>query len=51
MLRPDLAQRIERLIDAPIESYRVVSGGYTPALRMLCRTATASFFAKVSTRH
>lgn len=49
MLRPDLARRIERLLDAPIESYQVVVGGYTPALRMLCRTATASFFAKVST--
>ena len=47
MLRADLVSRIERLIDAKVESYRPVAGGYTPAIRLLCRTATTSFFVKV----
>jgi len=45
----ELAGRIERLIGARVESYRRVEGGYTPALRLLCRTAGGSFFAKVGT--
>jgi thiamine kinase-like enzyme len=47
MLRGDLAFRIERLIGAEVESYRPVAGGYTPAIRLLCRTTTTSFFVKV----
>ncbi len=46
-LGSDRKSRISRLIGAPIESYRCVQGGYTPALRMICKTATASFFVKV----
>src|SRR5919199_3115913 len=49
IVRPELASRIERLVGAKVESYRRVEGGYTPALRLLCRTAAASFFAKVGT--
>ena len=47
MLRPALASRIERLVGARVESYRQVEGGYTPALRLLCKTSAASFFAKI----
>ena len=44
-----LTPRIERLIGAKVESYRRVEGGYTPALRLLCKTSEASFFAKIGT--
>src|SRR5579862_7956765 len=47
MLHEGLADRIERLIGAKIESYRRVEGGYTPALRLLCTTTSATFFVKV----
>ena len=43
----ELVSRIERLVGARVESYARVGGGYTPALRLLCRTAVGSFFAKV----
>ena len=46
-LGKDLRHRIERLIGEPVESYRCVQGGYTPALRLVCKTANASFFVKV----
>lgn len=46
-LSGDLLHRIERLLGKPIESYRSVQGGYTPALRLVCNTAAASFFVKV----
>lgn len=49
VLRPELTSRIERLVGAKVESYSRVEGGYTPALRLLCRTAGASFFAKIGT--
>ncbi|HEV2706787.1 MAG TPA: phosphotransferase [Pyrinomonadaceae bacterium] len=49
VLDGELAARIERLIGARIESYRRIEGGYTPALRLLCRTTEASFFAKIGT--
>src|SRR4051812_21594664 len=49
VLRPELTSRIERLAGARVESYRRVEGGYTPALRLLCRTSKGSFFAKVGT--
>lgn len=45
----ELASRVERLVGARVESYRRVEGGYTPALRLVCETAGASFFAKVGT--
>jgi thiamine kinase-like enzyme len=47
IVRRDLALRIERLIGAKVESYTPVAGGYTPATRLLCRTTTTSFFAKI----
>ena len=47
--RRELISRIERLAGARVESYRRVEGGYTPALRLLCRTAEGSFFAKTGT--
>src|SRR4028118_1181102 len=47
--RRELAARIERLIGARVESYRRVEGGYTAALRLLCKTTDASFFAKIGT--
>lgn len=49
MLGPQLTSRIERLVGARVESCRRVEGGYTPALRLLCRTSRGSFFAKVGT--
>jgi hypothetical protein len=47
----ELIRRIERLAGARVESYSRVEGGYTAALRLLCRTAGGggSFFAKVGT--
>jgi thiamine kinase-like enzyme len=47
MPRRELASRIERLIGTKVESYRRVEGGYTPALRLLCKTTEASFFVKI----
>ena len=47
MLGRDLTSRIERLIGTKVESYRRVVGGYTPALRLLCKTTEASFFVKI----
>lgn len=49
--RGELAERIERLAGARVESYSRVEGGYTAALRLLCRRAGGggSFFAKVGT--
>ncbi len=47
MVHRDLAWRIERLIGAKIESYTPVAGGYSLATRLLCRTTTTSFFAKI----
>ncbi|MCI0393406.1 MAG: aminoglycoside phosphotransferase family protein [Chloroflexi bacterium] len=47
MLHEDLTFRIEKLIGAKIQSHTRVAGGYTPAMRLLCKTTTASFFVKV----
>ncbi len=47
--RQELVSRIEKLVGSKVESYRCVEGGYTPALRLLCQTNTASFFAKIGT--
>jgi phosphotransferase family enzyme len=44
-----LQSRIERLLGAKIEAWRRIEGGYTPALRLLCRTAGGAFFVKVGT--
>lgn len=49
MFRVELASRIETLVGAKVESYKRVEGGYTPALRLLCKTSAASFFVKVGT--
>jgi hypothetical protein len=49
MVSRELASRIERLVGARVESYSRVEGGYTAALRLLCRTTEAGFFAKVGT--
>ncbi|MDT7687736.1 MAG: hypothetical protein QOE46_495 [Acidobacteriota bacterium] len=49
LLRRELTARIERLIGTKVESYRRVEGGYTPALRLRCKTTEASFFAKIGT--
>ena len=47
VLRPELKSRIEKLLGAPVTSYRRVKGGYTPALRLVCHSADASFFVKI----
>jgi hypothetical protein len=49
MVHHDVVRRIERLIGAKVESYTPVAGGYSPAMRLLCRTTTTSFFAKIGT--
>ncbi|MBC7933093.1 MAG: hypothetical protein H7Z38_21225, partial [Rubrivivax sp.] len=49
MPRRELTSRIERLIGTKVESYRRVEGGYTPALRLMCKTSEASFFVKIGT--
>ncbi len=49
MPRRELISRIERLVGARVESCRRVEGGYTPALRLLCRTDGGSLFAKIGT--
>jgi thiamine kinase-like enzyme len=43
----DLAFRIERLLGAKVQTYTPIAGGYTPAIRLCCRTTFASFFVKV----
>jgi len=49
LLRLELKSRIERLTGTKVESYRRVEGGYTPALRLLCKTTQASVFVKIGT--
>lgn len=49
VLGRELASRVERLVGAKVVSCRRVGGGYTPALRLLCETNAASFFAKIGT--
>jgi len=47
MARTELTARIEKLIGAQVTSCTPVAGGYTPATRLLCRTAAGgTFFAK-----
>lgn len=45
----ELVCRIEKLVGSKVQSYRTIEGGYTPAARLLCKTDTATFFAKVGT--
>jgi thiamine kinase-like enzyme len=47
IVRRDVALRIERLMGVKVESYTPVAGGYSLATRLLCRTTTTSFFAKI----
>jgi hypothetical protein len=47
MVHRTLATRIERIVGAKVVAYRRVRGGYTPATRLLCGTATTRYFAKV----
>ena len=49
MARRELIDRVGRLVGAKVESWRVVEGGYTPALRLLCRTSRGGFFVKAGT--
>lgn len=49
MIRRELMARIERLVGTKVESYRRIEGGYSPALRLLCKTTEASFFVKIGT--
>lgn len=44
-----LKPRVEALIDEPILEHREPGGGYTAALRLICRTPTRSVFVKVGT--
>jgi thiamine kinase-like enzyme len=46
MAAEDLVSRIGRLLGQEVASCKQVAGGYTPATRLLCRTAGGSFFAK-----
>lgn len=41
-----LLQRVERLLGSKIEAAQPVVGGYTPATRLRCQTATGHFFVK-----
>lgn len=47
LLSRELLARIEKLTGTKVAAYRRVIGGYTPALRLLCRTNETSFFVKV----
>jgi len=46
-ISPQLENRIEQLIGEKIQSYRKIQGGYTPALRLVCRTQSTGVFVKV----
>jgi thiamine kinase-like enzyme len=47
MIDAALLRRMERLVGATVESWTPVAGGYSPAIRLRCRTPAASFFAKI----
>ncbi len=47
MVDAEVVRRIERLVGATVESWVPVTGGYSPAIRLRCRTPAASFFAKI----
>jgi hypothetical protein len=44
-----MQSRIERLVGERVVSWRRVDGGYTPAARLVGRTARGSFFVKIGT--
>ena len=46
MAGQELLARIEALIGSRVESHVRAEGGYTPAARLVCRTANGSFFVK-----
>jgi hypothetical protein len=41
-----LIPRVEALVGAAVASWRIASGGYTPAIRLVCTTDRGSFFVK-----
>jgi len=49
MLTPELESRISALLGGPILSCRPTSGGYTPAIRVVCETVHGSAFVKIGT--
>ena len=46
MLTADLLARVESLLGARVTQQRAVSGGYTPAVRLVCQTTSGSVFVK-----
>jgi hypothetical protein len=44
---PGLMPRLERMLGRPVTAWRIVSGGYTPALRLVCSTSRDSVFVKI----
>lgn len=48
-LNREVLARVEQLLGMPIVGCRAVAGGYTPAARAICQTATMRFFVKVGT--
>lgn len=49
MDQSNIIDRLEKLIGSKITAYQRIEGGYTPAIRLRCHTASASFFVKVGT--
>ena len=47
MLTGDLLARVESMLGAQVVAQRAASGGYTPALRLVCQTRNGSVFVKV----
>ncbi len=46
MLTAELMARVESMLGARVVAQRAVSGGYTPALRLVCQTSKGSVFVK-----
>ena len=46
MLSPDLLALVESMLGAEVLQQRAVSGGYTPALRLVCATTKGNVFVK-----
>ena len=46
MLTAELLARVEAMLGARVARQRAVSGGYTPALRLVCETSEGSVFVK-----
>ena len=47
MLTAELLARVESMLGARVVAQRAVSGGYMPALRLMCQTSKGSVFVKV----